>query len=265
MCFNHQVNDNNISCEMNSNTNQSPEPSGSAGLDDIMQQIASQANFVRKSFESSKRKPSASSATMAAAHIMATMNKRRKLDSALDSDVLSDPPKKNRFTHHFHSPIATLARSDTRKEAQLEFSRVERASPSISAAAPARSSPSPAHAITHITYNDVVCGNGGNTTNDLVGNRRYRVWIDLHRQAFAKALFEEDRRKIAHSIVNTIKGSFPSGRFLSQDKQTGEWHDAGYQQAYVITMNDLAKGIPKLAQPSPVKNSVRRTFVSKAA
>mmetsp|Transcript_21828 Transcript_21828/g.45412 ORF Transcript_21828/g.45412 Transcript_21828/m.45412 type:complete len:257 (-) Transcript_21828:161-931(-) len=256
MCLNHQSN----SPEAIEKRNMNSLTKDSAGYDDIMKQIASQAELVRQTFESNKRKPAVSPATIAAAHLMASNNKKRKLSGPFTSDTLltDSQPAKMRFTRHFHSPIASLARADTKKESRVN--ELEGHSRSVSPIPIAK------EPISHINYNDVVCISG-KTSSELIGNRRYRVWIDLHRQAFAKAVFEEDRRRIAHSIVNTVKGSAPSGRFLSQDRTTGKWFDIGYQQAFTATMKDLAKERPanNMNFRSSPKLSVQRTYVSKAA
>ncbi|KAL7466962.1 hypothetical protein ACHAXS_007230 [Conticribra weissflogii] len=256
MCLNHQDN----SPKAIEKRNMSTFMKDSAGYDDIMKQIASQAELVRQTFESNKRKPTVSPATIAAAHLMASNNKKRKLCGPFTSYAPSSDsqPAKMRFTSHFHSPIASLARADTKKEGRAV--ELEGSSRSVSPI------PITKEPISHINYNDVVCISG-KTSSELIGNRRYRVWIDLHRQAFAKAPFEEDRRRIAHSIVNTVKGSSPSGRFLSQDKTSGKWFDIGYQQAFTHTMKDLAKECPTsgVTCPFPPKTSVQRTFISKAA
>jgi hypothetical protein len=96
------------------------------------------------------------------------------------------------------------------------------------------------------------------------------VWVNLHRQTFAKAPLDEDRRRIAHSVVNTVAGSVPRGRFLSLNIHTGIWYDVGYEKAVNVTMEILAdktKDLSPAASPvaPPRRSAVQKTLASKAA
>ena len=120
-----------------------------------------------------------------------------------------------------------------------------------------------------VTYNDVVCSKG-KTTSSLVGNQRYKVWVNLHKEAFRKATDQVDRRMIACSIVNAINSSVPAGRFLSLDIHTGYWYDVGYDRAVGMTLETLMTetGLMKAAHhptPATKKKIVKRTYASKAA
>ena len=105
----------------------------------------------------------------------------------------------------------------------------------------------------------------GKTTSNLVGNQRYQVWIDLHREQFAKSFYEEDRRNIATSIVNAVIGANPNGRFLSLDIHSGLWYDVGFNRAVAITYENLLAESGMNSSSPKKAASVKRTFVSKAA
>mmetsp|Transcript_30130 Transcript_30130/g.63870 ORF Transcript_30130/g.63870 Transcript_30130/m.63870 type:complete len:266 (-) Transcript_30130:265-1062(-) len=254
--------------------------------DDIMQQIASHAASVRRTFEAhpSKRKHTVSSATAAAAQHMASLNRKRKFENnlairATDAVVCADQvaPKNiwKQKSHTFHSPIASFTRPEKSRQVSSSSSSVpvsvhsavkEPAAPRVSDGIVLKSSP---HYIT-ISYNDVVCGKG-KTTSSLVGNQRYKVWVNLHKEAFAKAFYDEERRQIARSIVNAVATSVPQGRFLSLDIHSGEWYDVGYERAVGITWETLMaeSGMMnhrRVAHP-PVErlSSIHRVFTSKAA
>lgn len=278
--------------------------------DDIMQQIAVQAASVRRQFEAhpSRRKHTVSSATAAAAQHMASLNRKRKLEVNLNVDGSPLPigaPETElqrqisggsvdcvwkQSSHTFHSPIASFTRPE--KARQISTSSAPAAIQTIapvvapepevqrcsSDLAPPRVSDgiilkSTLGELT-VSYNDVVCGKG-KTTSSLVGNQRYKVWIDLHKEAYAKAFYDEDRRKIAAGIVAAVTTCVPAGRFLSLDIHTGLWYDVGYGRAVGITQETLMaeSGMMKsqqmaMARPNlggSRRTSTPRTLVSKAA
>mmetsp|Transcript_18895 Transcript_18895/g.29585 ORF Transcript_18895/g.29585 Transcript_18895/m.29585 type:complete len:237 (-) Transcript_18895:3-713(-) len=232
--------------------------------DVIMKQIASQAAQVRHTFETSskKRHANVSSATAAAALHMANLNKRRRLEKSIlnnDEGVAPLPSMAGNGAsngHYFHSAIAS-------------FTRPELTKPIIDNISDGITLQSPLGDI-EVNPNDVIQGNG-KTTQSLVGNKRYRVWIDLHSASFAKVLSNEERVQIATSIVNTVKSSAPPGRFLSMDITSGLWHEMGHDNAVNMTMGVLMQSIvahsvvvqiPAQQQQAVVQ---QKTFISRAA
>ena len=228
-------------------------------IDDIRQQIANQADSVRRIFESTMRKSSVSPATIAASRLMISKNKKRKIGE--------EPSTIRHKLSHFHSPIASLTRPVKRKGIEKCLSVNVVPNSNHRTLITLNSPPNELH----VNYNDVVCGKG-KITNDLVGNQRFRVWIDVHREVFVKARLEQDRQSIAHSIVNTIRRSVPNGRFLSLDIHSGIWYDVGDEKACHITMEALAARAGNdpvvMAAPtamSPPRCNVQNTLASKAA
>lgn len=238
-----------------------------AGLGDILQEIANQADSVRRSFESSSSKHAFSAATVAAAQRLASINEKRKLENP----SRSSPSTVWHKTRPFHSPIASFTRTEKRKEETVHNKSVHKKQKNHPRTSDGITLNPPPNEIL-ITYNDVVCGRGKMTSN-LVGNQRFRVWINLNRQAFAKAPCDEDRRKIAHSIVNTIHGSVPSGRFLSLDVHSAMWYDVGYARALNMTMEvlkDETRNIQVVSvcprtMVNKTNQSVQRILASRAA
>lgn len=230
-----------------------------------MKQIASQAAQVRHTFEASSKKRHAaiSSATAAAALHMANLNKRRKLEKTIlsnDDGSIGVAPLPSLFSsnkgHYFHSAIATLTRPEPKKEV------VDTTTSSTSDGIILQSQ---AGNIA-VNPNDVIQGNG-KTTQSLVGNKRYRVWIDLQSISFAKAFSQEDRIHIASSVVNTVKSSMPQGRFLSMDITSGLWHEMGHETAVNVTMRALMQctSVPRTAVVISPAQQAANTIVSRAA
>eukprot|EP00986_Skeletonema_menzelii_P003134 scaffold925_cov150-Skeletonema_menzelii.AAC.7 len=230
--------------------------------DAIMKQIASQAAQVRHTFETSSKKRSAnvSSATAAAALHMANLNKRRRLEkSILSNDGVVSPPSMTSNGHYFHSAIASFTRPEPAKPI------IEKTASAVSDGIILKS-----HAGDMVVNpNDVIQGNG-KTTQSLIGNKRYRVWIDVHKASFAKALSQEERVQIATSVVNTVTSSAPQGRFLSMDVTSGLWHEMGHESAVNMTMGALMQ-CTTVARPVAVQMPAQhaavqqKTFVSRAA
>lgn len=69
--------------------------------------------------------------------------------------------------------------------------------------------------------NDVMCGRGADARNH-VGNKRFRMQISLHCEAYAKAS-KSEKTKITRMIVDSVARD--SGRFLKKDPTTGEWYE----------------------------------------
>ena len=278
--------------------------------DELMKQISLQAANVRRTFEThhSTRKHAVSSATAAAAQHMASLNRKRKFENScvmrandptlasVTMDQHQDTAQElewNKGTSQtFHSPIARFTRpekarvvSEGSQLGSFKPAPVTSAAPTSVASVTKQQAPRVFDGIIlkatpsdiTVTYNDVVCGKG-KTTSSLVGNQRLNVWVNLHKDSFAKALYDEERQNIACNIVNAINTSVPQGRFLSLDIHSGLWYDVGYGRAVGIVMEtlmtesglmDVQRGL--LAQPNSqmrrasIPECIPRTFVSKAA
>ena len=233
-----------------------------ASRDDILQQLFDQATSVRRTFEessyysSAKRKHAVSSATAAAAQHMASLNRKRKFEHRIWTTSACGGPvipaqeiamssqicfKQARQT--FHSPISRYTWSGEGQSQQqqqvvhppvttsavIEVPRTTQVPDIVLSAYPAD--------IT-LTYNDVICGSGA-TTSSLVGNQRFKVWIDAHKSSFARSTSLYQDSQIAKSVVNTVMSSVPRGRFLSLDMRTGLWYDVEYERSVEIALEAL--------------------------
>lgn len=204
------------------------------------------ADRVRRSFEAASTKSTVSAATAAAAQQLASMNKRKMEYNFQQSSSVW------RKTRPFHSPIASLTRQESSiNEIIVTKPKKRKAStPKVLSQTPVGITLNPPPNEIFVTYNDVVCGRGKMTSN-LVGNRRFRVWIEINRRSFAKSSTEQERWDIAASIVDTIRDSIPNGRFLSLDIHSGIWHDVGRDNAINVTLQVLQED-RKFAPAFPV-------------
>ena len=244
----------------------------SSSRDDILKKLFNQASSVRRTFEdspyyaSSKRKHTVSAGTAAAAQHMASLNRKRKFAHriwtastgssgvtvpapfsfriGIDEEAIALPSqgssKQARYT--FHSPISRytwLAKDPIQPQVApalaqthpvVEAQQLTQATDIVLRAYPADFT---------LTYNDVVCGSGA-TTSSLVGNKRFKVWIDAHRSSFARSSSLYQDSQIARSVVNAVTSSVPAGRFLSLDMRTGLWFDVGYERSVEIALEALS-------------------------
>jgi hypothetical protein len=235
-------------------------------------QIAEQANLVRKTFQDAQPKSTVSDATAAAAAAaLASRNEKRKADG---SPCDATPSKKQAVLNSrcFHSGIAHLTIRNANKNVSnsvtqsVEVAKVEPWKPSSCSIG---NSNIPVQQI-QVTKNDVVCG-GSKISNELIGNKRFHVWVGLHSKSFSKAPRIEDKLKIARSIVHTVQACVPSGRFL---RCTGAgWVGIGYDESVQFTMQILTKEVKSHFGTVPVNpasypvNAVPKpkTFTSMAA
>lgn len=113
-----------------------------------------------------------------------------------------------------------------------------------------------------INKNDVLCGGSGMgiLSTDNVGNNRFRVLVSIHRDKYAAA----DRKRkfrIVCDIVNAVKASIPSGRFLIENHNTGLWGELNIEKAWSKTVRTIRfKPDPDLVKmrSAAVKSLMRR-------
>ena len=73
------------------------------------------------------------------------------------------------------------------------------------------------------TDSDVLSGRGG-LTNHHPGNKRYRKWVELHKDKYRKGSMNE-KTKIARQIIQLVRNQSPPGRFLKRDCKTKPWFE----------------------------------------
>ena len=215
----------------------------SSSRDDIMAKISLQAASVLRTFEeddNKRRKTYKSSTTAAAAHHMAAISRKRKFETSIAA--VTTPLQRSAI---FHSAIALCTRPEakrsrshgsadtpTRSSNTIDNIKTVEAVPKVSDGLVLRTGGSSII----LNYNDVICGKGKAIAN-LVGNQRFKVWLDLYKNSYA------DRRRCAEKIVHAVHQSVPSGRFLSLDFHTGVWRDVGNEGSVRIVMDALATGV----------------------
>jgi hypothetical protein len=92
--------------------------------------------------------------------------------------------------------------------------------------------------------NDVLCGRGGRI-NSHEGNIRYRDIINSNKKIYlAKTTKKLEKAHIAKHIVDGIRNSNPSGRFLKEDAMDGLWYDIGDAKAIKKTGQALREDAP---------------------
>lgn len=245
---------------------------------DILMQIAQQALSVRQTFQDDKPRNTVSTATAAATAQLALMNKKRAAEETVP--VLRPPSKKQALmnsTRRFHSTIAYLTTRNTSNSPCKSYPVTTYTVPAavIQPRDPSLRSATDLNAQVQqiqVSNNDVVCGSS-EYMNAFVGNRRYRVWIDLHSKSFAKAQKVEEKLKIARSVVHTVQACVPRGRFLTMDTCNGTCKEIGYENAVIISMRvlmNMTKIIHGEAQLKPIPSheavaSTRKPFASMAA
>lgn len=85
---------------------------------------------------------------------------------------------------------------------------------------------------------DVLCGRG-NYSMRWKGNVYYRKWVNRYRQQYLNG-DEDNKKKIAQTILDKIGSLSPPGRFLKLDKNG--WFEIGKSQALRKTRQALREG-----------------------
>lgn len=78
---------------------------------------------------------------------------------------------------------------------------------------------------------DIICGDRSKHAMNHVGNRRFKIIINMHLDKYRHAPSRVDKTLIVISIVDWIRQSDPCGHFVRKDRRTGTWVDIGDQQA----------------------------------
>lgn len=114
--------------------------------------------------------------------------------------------------------------------------------------------PSPDQVIEQIQENDVLCGRGGETNNN-VGNIRYRELVKHYQAHYLKAK-RRDKPKIARCIVDIIRRK--NGRFLKKVPGEHTWRDVGNTKAREKTSQALREGAPELRDDGAVVSAKKK-------
>ena len=96
------------------------------------------------------------------------------------------------------------------------------------------------------TSNDVLNGRG-KSIYAWQGNVFYRDLIKYYKLEYIVASPDE-QKLIAQTIISTIRGLTPPGRFLEMDKSSHTWCEIGDDKAMFKVRQALREGAPELRQ-----------------
>ena len=69
---------------------------------------------------------------------------------------------------------------------------------------------------------DVICGRGKMCDNHI-GNRRFRVTIEINLAQYKNAISKVDRALVINGIIDQIRAASSNGGFVKKDLETGQW------------------------------------------
>ena len=72
---------------------------------------------------------------------------------------------------------------------------------------------------------DIICGRDKNACSH-VGNKRFRVIVEMNRERYQTASSREEKTKITIELISIIRSCEPGGRFLKMD-DNNHWVDVG--------------------------------------
>jgi len=87
---------------------------------------------------------------------------------------------------------------------------------------------------------DILLGRGKTSFNH-VGNRRFRVFIEIHLQRYMDAQSRMEKTLVVNSVVEAIQDG--GGRFLKQDTKTKKWHKVSAKMAREKVGHALRDGV----------------------
>ena len=110
--------------------------------------------------------------------------------------------------------------------------------------------------------NDVLSGRGG-LTNHHPGNKRYRKWVELHKDKYRQGSMN-DKTKIAKQIIQLVRNQSPPGRFLKRDDKNKPWFELTEEKAERKTKQALREN-KELEQDQTPSLGLRRAAVDPTA
>lgn len=85
--------------------------------------------------------------------------------------------------------------------------------------------------------NDVLSGRGG-LTNHHPGNKKYRKWVEDHKEKYRQGTMNQ-KTTIAKQIIHMVKNQDPPGRFLKRDNRNNPWFELDDEKAEKKTKQAL--------------------------
>jgi|Transcript_3628 hypothetical protein len=114
---------------------------------------------------------------------------------------------------------------------------------------------------------DVICGRGKSCFNHI-GNRRFRVTIDMNLSRYASASSKLEKSLIVMSIVDTVRDNSPRGGFVKHVVRTSRWYEVGDHLAREKVGQALREALvakdPQKREAKKQKRTQAKTNSSKA-
>lgn len=127
--------------------------------------------------------------------------------------------------HPMNSSAATPDDSSSTNKAQVGLLHHQFIHANVRALAPTNTEPEVLPTDFSPTNYDVICGKGKMAYNHI-GNRRFRITIDLHLPRYQAAISKADKSAVVHDIVNLIRKNASSG-FVRFNPKMIRWIEIG--------------------------------------
>ncbi|KAL3935711.1 MAG: hypothetical protein SGBAC_008826 [Bacillariaceae sp.] len=96
---------------------------------------------------------------------------------------------------------------------------------------------------------DVLSGRGGGI-NSHPGNKVFREWIRVRKEAYNLAVTKAEKADVAHQVMNLVRNQQPPGRFLQRDPNSSSghnlWVEIDSNRALAKTSQALREGAPQI-------------------
>jgi methyl coenzyme M reductase gamma subunit len=102
---------------------------------------------------------------------------------------------------------------------------------------------------------DILCGRD-KVSYSHVGNRRFRVIVEMNYQRYQKCTTREAKTRITDEIIEGIREC--GGRFLRKNEDTGMYEDVGDEYAHEKVSHALRSAKPKSTKPRKKRKSVKK-------
>ncbi|CAJ1965924.1 unnamed protein product [Cylindrotheca closterium] len=96
---------------------------------------------------------------------------------------------------------------------------------------------------------DVLSGRGGGI-NSHPGNKVFREWVRVRKEAYNLAVTKAEKAEVAHQVMNLVQNQQPPGRFLQRDPNSTTacslWVELDANRALAKTSQALREGAPQI-------------------
>lgn len=96
---------------------------------------------------------------------------------------------------------------------------------------------------------DVLSGRGGGI-NSHPGNKVFREWVRVRKEAYNLAATKAEKAEVAHQVMNLVRNQQPPGRFLQRDPNSSTssslWVELDGNRVLAKTSQALREGAPQI-------------------